>query len=179
MAARDPTIPQLDFPQLVADLITTLRLTGQLGLLNMSDTVIPVISVGDVRPPTFSFTPVTFQSSQVFFGRRSDAVADFIIADTGPLPAGTYDIQCSMTMAGTIALSSAALSLQHRDAANTVTLAELLAISIEITTTQSNAFLPLTGYVIGLNERLRIKTPNILTTGICLGSIFAAIRPTP
>ncbi len=182
MARRDASIVQLDFPQLVADLITTLRLTGALGVLNLSDTVIPVISVGDVRPPTFSFTPVTFSSGEIVSGFLHDAPGNTVIADNAPLVAGTYDLHLFLSNAGInpIALTRP-LEVQHRNAANTVTLAVLLSLATPSTSSgPGSAQTSIFGYVIGSAERLRVQSPNLAVSGGGVsGIIYAAIRPTP
>lgn len=179
MAQRDASAVQLDFPELTADIIAALRLTGTLGLFNMSDTVIPVISVGNVRPQTFSFTPVIFESSEVVFGQAIDPLANVVLADTGSLAAGTYDIQGSLSYHGNSTAVGTAMVIEHRDAANAVTLATLLSLSSTTIKLAQSIVLPLMGYVIGLNERLRVKSPGDITTGGFSGVIFRSLRPTP
>lgn len=179
MAQRDSKKVQLDFPQLTADIIAALRLTGTLGLFDMSDVVVPTISVGNVRPQTFSFEPVVFGSSEITFGEQANSAIDTILADTGPLAAGTYNIMAALSLSGSVAGVNSPLVLQHRNSANTATLATLLSLTITTTANYHNSFLPLIGYVIGLNERLRVKTANILLAGTNSATIFATLRPTP
>ena len=179
MAQRDASKVQLDFPQLTADIIAALQLTGTLGLFNMSDVVIPTISVGNVRPQTFELSPIVFTSSQIVHGSQFSPAANTVIADTGPLAAGTYDIKASMSLNATISLTSTSYNLQHRNAANAATLATLLSIAPSAGRDEGQAILPIMGYVIALNERLRLITGTAGLVNVVSGEIFAAIRPTP
>ena len=179
MAERDPSKVQLDFPQLTADIIAALRLTGTLGLFDMSDVVIPTISVGNVRPQTFSFSPIVFSSAEVSFGSAFSPVANTVIADTGALAAGTYDVQLQLASGIRVAAASTPLMIQHRNAANAITLATLLSTDPAGGDVGNAVQSPIFGYVIALNERLRIITGSSAFTGGVSGSIFAALRPTP
>lgn len=178
MAERNPARPQLDFPQLTADIIAALRLTGQLGLFNMSDTVVPVISVGNVRPQTFSFSPITYTSSEIVHGAADSPAGNTVLADTGALGAGTYDLQLQLSFGGRT-IPNTPIVIEHRNAANAVTLATLLSLTQPGTDAAAAVQSPIFGYVIGLNERLRIKSPNSLIVGGVSGSIFFTLRPTP
>ena len=179
MAERDASKVQLDFPQLTADVIAALRLTGTLGLFNFSDTVIPVISVGNVRPITAQFDQPAFTSATVFSSIDLAPALNLVLADTGPLPAGTYDCMFGMLRANDT--GDVNCELQHRNAANAANLAtwpsryQLNAVALV------NNF-PLTfAYILATNERLRFQ---ILTTAGSVSSryntfIMAQIRPTP
>jgi len=179
MADRDAARVQLDFPQLTADLIRELRLTGTLGLLNLSDTVIPVISVGDVRPPTFSFAPITFESAGIFSGSATAPAAGTVIADTGQLAAGTFDIQVHMAIFANVTTGGTPMVCEHRNAANSATLAVFLSFDPTTTRLSATEVLPPFGYVIAQNERIRIITGDKTLSGEASGSIFTALRPTP
>jgi len=179
MAGRDPTRPQLEFPELVAELITQLRLTGQLGRLNFSDEVIPAFLIGS-RGIDFGGAGPAFASSAVFAGVSNNPAADTIIADTGPLPAGTYDVFGSIAFLGNFAvLADSTVSIQHRDAANVANLATLILLPAHTVDRQLNAELPLMSYILGTNERLRIRTGSQAFVGGISGTLFAQIRPTP
>jgi len=178
MAGRDPTRPQLEFPELVAELITLLRLTGQVGRLNFSDEVIPAFLIGS-RGINFGGDLPAFTSAAVFDGSFGDPAANTVIADTGPLPAGTYDVQASLFGTGTVPTTPQVFDLQHRDAANLANLATLMFTVITATEHTFAAVLPLTGYVLGLNERIRAFSPGQIVTGALAATIFAQIRPTP
>lgn len=179
MAERDASKVQLDFPQLTADLIAALRLTGTLGVLNLGDTVIPTISVGDVRPPTFSFQPVTYQSSEFFFGNQGNVAANTIVVDTGPLAAGTYDLTCSLGISCSVAAITAPARLEHRNAADAATLATPISLPVSSSLLANSVVLQQIGYVIALNERLRIMTPGLVIVGAVSGTIGLTLRPTP
>ncbi len=179
MAMRDPTRPQLDFPALVAELITTLRLTGQVGLLNFSDEVVPTFLIGQ-RGVRFGVDVPIFNSASVFSGAEVTPAANTVIADTGQLPAGTYDMMINMVSVAATALADVGWSANHRDAANAVTLARILPGAIDATVRQMFMNTPLIGYEIGLNERIRVLSPNVaITSGVLSANIFMRIRPTP
>lgn len=179
MAIRDPTRPQLDFPALVAELITQLRLTGQVGLLDFSDQVVPVFLIGS-RGIDFGSEAPTFRSASVFAGAATDPAAETVVADTGQLPAGTYDVQSAISFVGSFAIPpSAAISLQHRDAANLATLATLLILPAFNLVVSLATELPQIGYVLAVNERMRITTGGAAFVGGMTGTIFVQIRPTP
>jgi len=179
MAGRDPTRPQLDDPALIAELITALRLMGQVGLLNFSDEVIPAYLIGS-RGINFGGDLPAFTSAAVFSGAVDLPLANTIVADTGPLPAGTYDVMAQINLLGSTAVASANCPFQHRNAANNATLATLNFFYINTTDRTVFVFIPLFGYVLGLNERLRISSPGLnMASGGIGANIFAQIRPTP
>lgn len=185
MAERDANLPQLDFPQLTADLIRELRLTGTLGLLGMGDLVVPTFIIGS-RGGALAVTaeaPV-FTSAQIFDGSVNAPAVNTVIVDSLALPAGDYDVFGSITLGGNAPVTNATLELQHRDAANAATLAVLLNIGGSVAGTAVNEVptlsLPLIGYRIGLNERLRVQLVDDGTaSGRCAGVIGVRIRPTP
>lgn len=180
MAERNASLVQLDFPQLTADVIAALRLTGTLGLFNMSDTVIPVISVGNVRPQTFVLQPVVFASAEILAASALDPVINTIIGDTGALAAGTYDVWAHISTAGLIAVGlSGQIALQHRDAANAATLATLLQNSKRGTAAEQFAHLNIMGYTIALNERFRFINLGGTYAGFVSTEMGFALRPTP
>ena len=178
MAKRDPNRPQLDFPDLVAELITQLRLTGQIGLLDFSDQVSPVYIVA-AREGALAFTasaPV-FTSAGVVGTTLDNPAANAIIGDTGALAAGTYDIFASMSHTNAGGLGE--VSLQHRNAANNATLANLLWLNSRAVDHQGTNALPLMGYTIGLNERFRFQNTGPAYAGVLGTVIGVQIRPTP
>jgi len=179
MAPRDPAQVQLDFPELTADLIAALRLTGTLGLLNLSDTVIPVISVGNVRPQTFSFSPITFESAGIFHGSGTAPAANTVIVDTGALAAGTFDIQLHMAVFANVVTGGLPIVCEHRNAANDTTLATFISFDLTTTRLSATQFVPAFGYVIAANERIRMKIGSQTLSGEFSGTIFTALRPTP
>lgn len=180
MAPRDPSTPQLDFPQLVADIIRQLNLTGQVGLLDFLDAVRPVYIVAS-REGALDFTTAlpVFGSAETFFGASINSPASTVVADTGPLPAGDYDVMANLQFNGTLAAAGQTVVLEHRDAANAATLATLISLPITGTALNMTRDLPLTGYEIGLNERLRALSPPSAFVGGISSTIFARRRPTP
>ena len=179
MAERDASRVQLDFPQLVADIISQLRLTGTVGLLEMSDQVTPVYIVAQ-RAGALSVTAARpiFTSAGFFDGSLSNPVNLAVIVDTGPQPAGDYDMfaQIQMTGRGTTIAGNAVVD--HRNAANTGTLATLLHIAYTTVDLNSRVVIPLIRYTLGVNERLRISIgPPI--TGRIGGNIALSLAPTP
>lgn len=178
MSTRDPSRVQLDFPQLLADIIRQLKLTGTVGLLEFSDQVTPVYIVAQREGAlSIDLTPIAFSSAEIVFGGLVNPVIDAVIADTGALPAGDYDIFASISSVGTI-VAGGLVVVEHRDAANAVTLARLLNLTMINTILSNQAFLPLVGYRLSLNERLRV-TVTAAIAGMAAGTIGARIRPTP
>lgn len=180
MAPRDADRSQLDFPQLVADIIGQLNLTGTLGVLEFSDQVTPVYIVAQRAGALEVTTQLpAFQSAEIVFGAAIDPAGGSVIVDTGALAAGTYDIQAQMAFNGNMAIAGQHFSLEHRNAANAVTLATLSSLVITGSFASGNMVLPLTGYEIALNERLRVLSPLAVISGGISGSIFTRLRPTP
>lgn len=177
MPPRDPTKTQLDFPILTADLIDQLNLTGTVGLLDFLAEVRPVFLIGS-RGITFGSQLPDFGSAEVFDGTGSNPAANTVIATTGALPAGTYDIACNIASSGT-GTAGQFWALQHRNAADAATLATLLSLPLNGTQHSREAALPPIGYVLALNERLRVVTPATAPAAQITTSIFAALRPTP
>ena len=183
MARRDGLRPQVDFPQLIADVIDQLNVRGPLGVLNLSDEVRPVFIIGS-RPGSLQVTsqPVAFPSASVFFGEAALPAANTIVVDTGVLPAGDYDVLAHISSHQQGA-ASLATQLQHRDAANAATLAVLLSAFVSAgagTAGTGDVFLPLIGYTLAINERLRVITPasNAASGGVS-ATIFAQRRVSP
>lgn len=179
MAQRDASRIQLDFPKLTADIIAQLRLTGVVGLLEFLDEIRPVYIVAS-RLGALDVTTIStpFTSASIFDGTVLNAAAGAVILDTGPLPRGDYDIWANMNLVGADP-SEGPLALEHRDAANAVTLATLLQGSVSINVSAPTPTLPVIGYTIGLNERLRMINNGGLINGRIQGTLAALIRPTP
>lgn len=182
MAVRDASRVQLDFPQLTADLIAQLRLTGVVGLLELLTEVRPVYIVASrAGALNVSTNLPLFQASEIIGSGAANAAANAIIGDTGPLAAGDYDIFASIdVVAKTNVGANTAVILQHRDAANAVTIASLLfAGHLGAADLASHAQLPLTGYQIALNERLRFINSVSSMIGHIGTVIGVRLRPTP
>ena len=173
MPPRDPTRPQLDFPQLTADLIDKLRLVGTIGLLDFEPSVQPVFLVGE-RDIAFNLQQQVLQTGEFHSGIALNPIVNAVIVDTGQLVAGDFDIWLSMT---TTAGNTPVLQYQHRNAANTVTLADIpLAVGEDSGASFNLSF----AVKVSTNERLRIlNTQAILVAGHAVGSIMARRRLTP
>lgn len=181
MARRDGNRPQVDFPQLIADVIDQLNVRGPLGVLDLSDEVRPVFIIGS-RTGSLQVTsnPVDFTSANVFAGSAIAPAANTVVADTGQLPAGTYDVLAHLSISGIIA-GSGVITVQHRNAANAATLATILSQmmqgGVEV---HVNLSLPLLGYQIATDERIRlIAATSGFTLGGMSGSIWARRRVVP
>jgi len=179
MGARDAARVQLDFPQLVADIIRQLNLTGTVGLLEFSDQVTPVYIVAQrAGALDIDLTPVAFASAEIASGIIINPGAGVVIADTGPLAAGNYDIFGNISTHGNQNISGNAITIEHRDAADAATLATLLYNVSTTVSGRAQAFLPPIGYILALNERLRVVS-KAAYTGVVGGMIGARLRPTP
>jgi len=175
MAERDPNVPQVEDPETAADLIRLLRIVGPLGRLSVSDVVVPVVNMGDVVTRFVTVVEPGFRATDIFSnGFILNAATNAILADTGALPAGTYDIQLQMSSNADEA--STGFMVQLRNAANSATVVEwpyamrggiLNTIIADMTVALE----------IGANERLRILNI-IVGAGIdrVAAAIFARIR---
>lgn len=156
MPPRDPAFVQLDFPELIADLIRDLQLQGAIGLLNFQPAVQPTYIVG-TRTGAIRATiePPVFQSAEVFSVEDIAPALGTVHATTGPLPAGDYDIVAGCTISNEA--TGGFFTLQHRNAADSATLAFWSqSRSFAADTTTEGQIFPLTiRYRLGLNERLR------------------------
>lgn len=179
MPPRDPNKPQLDFPQLIADLIAQLQLQGPIGLLDFNDSVQPTVLVAIRDGVSFTLASPAFTSAGIFSDIAVAPVIGTVFADTGPLPAGTYDVKAGWSMSND--QNSTNFELQHRNAANAANLATWPhQLQGNVIFTQMS--FPISfGYELGANERLRFET---LNQNASVGSqfnawIMAQIRPAP
>jgi len=182
MAERDPSKPQLDFPQLVADIIEQLNLTGQIGLLDFLPTVQPVYLAAARSGVTLgSFDNPTFTSATIFSARTASPVAATTFVDTGQLAAGTYELMAMAEGALHTGGADSWVMLQHRNAANNANLAEILGMPAEQNVRQRQGVnLPLIRYEIALNERLRWQFGSAIAgTGGVFCMIALRVVPTP
>lgn len=179
MPVRDPRVPQLDNPELVAALLSELQIVGQIGLLDFVPAVNPVFIVGS-RGLSINVEPVVYQSAEIFDGLTLAPAVNAIIADTGQLPAGDYDLFANIGYSGTATAGSGAqVSLQHRNAANAATLATLLQIAAATSAQVDSLILPGTGYRLATNERLRVQVLSAGISGSATATIGIRRRPTP
>lgn len=155
MPPRDPNTTQLDNPALVRDLIEQLQILGTIGLLDFVPAVNPVFIVGS-RGLAINVERPAYGSANITSAEASLAAASAVVGDTGPLPAGTYDIWANCETAANAAADGHQMALQHRNAANAATLATLAQIPIsQVSRAVQDVYLPLTGYILLEDERLR------------------------
>ena len=175
MPPRDPGKSQLDFPLLIADLIRELRLLGApIGLLDFNPSVQPVyiVSARGGALDVLASQPV-FESSEIFSDTVSSPLVDAVLADTGQLPAGTYDIQAFMSRSASGAAGgNRIIEFQHRNAANAANLSAIgtgVMSDVTMFDTVNRSFQFAT--VLALDERIRFQnllgtTPGQVTTTI-------------
>ncbi len=178
MPPRDASKVQLDFPLLVADLIRQLNLTGALGVLDFSPAVIPTFLIGSREGAlTITSEPVAFQGGEIFEDRTTNPGLNAVLATTGQLPAGTYDVIAGISIAGHPAGADFTL-FQHRDAADAGTLATWPFARGVPDIPQG---FPLTmAYTIATNERFRWLNIGAVIGGVQFATyIMARRRPSP
>lgn len=178
MAERNANFVQTDFPELVADIIRQLRLTGTVGLLGFSDQIVPVyIAAQREGALAIELSPVVYTSPTIFSGTASSPAAGTVIVDTGQLPVGDYDVFANLNHAGA-STSDSNIALEHRNAGNSATLANLLLGAITGGAQPLTMTLQNMGYRLALDERLRIIVGGLFA-GPVSGVIGAIRRPTP
>lgn len=172
MAQLDAQTPQVNDPELEADLTRLLTIVGQLGRLNVADIVLPTVSLGSVVTQTVRVEQPAFRSSDVFTEQiQIAAPANTVHADTGQLAAGAYDIDLYISGNTNDAL---AWLIQHRDAANAANVVLWQAIAM---VAETPVLRQTFAYEFALNERLRILNASVITAGIStLAWIFARRR---
>ncbi len=173
MPPRDPRKVQLDFPLLVSDLINQLQLVGTIGLLDFSPVVQPTFIVGS-RGLTIEAEPVVFAPAEVFDGAALNPAATTVIVDTGPLPAGDYDLNVQMNLAITVGVVQALL-LSHRDAADA---ADLSIWRLHYSGATQESFAMTIALSMAENQRFIIRNETILT-GRAGGTIAIKRRVAP
>jgi len=173
MADVDPTKPQINDPELEADLIRTLSIVGPLGKLEVIQAVLPTISMGNVVQQTVDVLQPAFRSTDIFSnGFIVAAPVNTVHADTGGLAAGVYDVQAHISNS---AVTDQSWEIQHRNAANTANLARFLYRTVANTGT--SVYITI-GYEIAVNERLRtLNTATAFAVGeISVTNLFARRR---
>jgi len=171
MAVKNPNVPQVNDPQLEADLLRVLRIKGPLGVLNVLDAIVPTVLMGTVRPFDFQVLQPTFSPGNIFSSQNTNAGVNTVLVDTGALPAGTYD--CVFN-ANVINLGSPAgyLGMQHRNASNAATLSELSAAFGGTNATNFNQVMSI---VVAANERFRWITDTVSAPTGQIASLIAVI----
>ena len=172
MAEIDPNKPQVTDPITVADLVRVLSVRGSLGVLDVADVILPTISVGQITPLEVAIRTPAFRSTDIFSaGSILAPVAGTLLADTGALPAGTYDLTFVLSNSGIT--SNTAWQFEHRNAADT---ANLATFPINTGRSGSGTLEFSIGYELATNERIRIITANDVASQRWAAAIFARIR---
>lgn len=167
MGDIDPSVPQVNDPELEADLIRALSVVGQIGKLRVVDIVIPTISLGNVIQQTVQVLTPAYRSTDIFSaGVAITPAAATVLADTGGLPAGTYDVQVHMST--TEETNRGNFEFQHRNSGDTVT---LMTAAYAVNRLGYGLTKISFGYELGDNERLRVL--NIIVGGA--GDRYAAV----
>jgi len=153
MADSDPNTPQVVDPELTVDLTRLLQIRGPLGLLNVLDTIVPVVNMGDVVTRTVQVQSPAYRSTDVFSaGEQTNAPANTVHADTGALAEGIYDVFYDISLIVTVGMR---WDVEHRNAANSTNLA-VWRHAVEGTSGSIGILVPSFGYEFAANERLRI-----------------------
>lgn len=154
MAEPDPTIPQVIDPERTVDLTRLLQIRGPLGVLNVLDTIVPVVNMGDVVTRSIKIRQPSFRTTDIFGGRFfSGSPADTILADTGALAEGDYDLIISMTSRSSIALQH--FNVEFRNAADTANLA-VWSQSMRMVSADTISLTLALALVLAANERIRV-----------------------
>lgn len=176
MAEPDPHTPQVVDPERVVDLTRLLQIRGPLGVLNVLDTIVPVVNMGDVVTRTVSILQPSYRPTDIFStGRQTAQPAGTILADTGALAEGIYDIVVGLNMFTIIA--GPVINLEFRNAANTVSLAAWGYLTGTIIQ-GAPASIPVTFALdFAANERLRVvQVPLLAGQDAAIAVIFARRR---
>jgi len=180
VSERNPNIPQLDFPELAADLISELRLTKIQGLLDFTNTVQPVYIVsarGGALTVTAGAPLAT--PGEMFNSHDINPAVNTVLADTGALVAGDYDVHLQIGYVELATAGNSTPSFQHRNAANTATLANLQVPFTFTGPATQNVWDYSYAISIETNERLRWQVETFAFAGILTTAITAIRRPAP
>lgn len=176
MAELNPNVPQVNDPELEVEVIRLLQIVGPLGKLNVIDAVLPTINLGNAVPTEVEVRQPSFRSTDVFStGLQTNQAANTILADTGPLAAGVFDVMIHGSTNTTT--DPASIIAEHRNAANA---ANLATWDYYCMTGGGNAVVwgPFHfAYEFALNERLRLLQSLAGGAGRTFAAvIFARIR---
>lgn len=171
MAEFNPRVGQVNDPDLEAALNRLLTIVGPLGRLNVLDTVIPIVSLGNVVDPTIQVEQPSFTVGQFFTaGIITAPAAGAVLADTGQLPAGVYDVVVTLANSENSSVHNAFI-VAHRNAADTADLSTWNFATI------GGQLVSAYAKVLALNERIRV-TAQIAGSASrkYTANIFAAVR---
>lgn len=174
MPPRNPATTQVDFPQLVADMIGQLNIRGTVGLLDFVPAIQPVyIAAQREGALTLETAPVVFGTAEIFSDETVAPTVAEVLADTGPLPAGKYDcIVDSRLISGASGVIQSNCQFQHRNAGNTANLWSMdLAFYSHGAVGQTNG--RQTTFAIEISDDERLRFQNLI--GIAAGVIYDTV----
>lgn len=146
MATRNGAVPQVIDPDVVATMIRDLQIEGRVGVLNVSDVLVPTYLVAQGQTLDFTVLEPFYAAGEVFTaGELAAPAAGTVCADTGALTAGVYDLIVQMGC-----FLAVDFRIQHRDAANAANINQWIAGINPAGQTQLRFSLQ-----IGAGERLR------------------------
>lgn len=156
MAERSAAVPQSLDDDAVADLVRELQVAGRLGVLNVSDVIVPMYLLGQRQPLDITVVPPVYLSSEVFSaGMLVAPAAATVLADTAALTIGDYDFIVDNACGGPVWYQ-----IQHRDAANAANVNEWGVV------VNASAYrLPLS-LTLANNERLRVLNLAAVAAGV-------------
>ena len=94
-----------------------------------------------------------------------------LLADTGQLEAGTYDFIIQKYIRSEVEARVSIIKVEHRNAANDTTIQEQ---ELALYSYAEQGFMPINGYTIGANERLRVS--NLLSVTHQVGASIFWVR---
>jgi len=176
-ALEAPPEPVSDDPILLTDFLQLLSVKGKVGQLRVANIILPTVSLGDVATPDINVRSPAYRTTDIFStGLQTFQGAGTVLADTGALPAGTYDV--AVGMAGRTTADQQRIDLEIRDAANAANLATWTHL-IESAVSEDTKHWDLMHFAleIGANERLRaVQVVAEAAGGSLTAHIFARIR---
>ncbi len=164
-------IPQVIDEAFVDEMIRDLQVVGRLGVLNVSDGIVPVYLLGQRTAFQVEVQNPFFATGEFFTaGAQVNPAANTVLADTTALPVGVYDLIVEFTMTG----GGVRFLVQHRNAANAVTLTEWQAF---VGVNGPMYYRWVLGFQLAASERLRVLNSAAPGAGItAYASIAAKIR---
>jgi len=170
-----PGTPEVDDPLLISDLIRLLSIKGAIGRLPLADIVIPTVSLGDVVQPTVEVRSPAFRTTDIFSqGVQTAQAAGTLLADTGQLAAGTYDVL--MQFSQVTGNTGQGHVIEWRNAANNANLATW-EFTLRTQSLDAVQFGFSYAFEFGTNERLRVLQATLnAASSDSMAVIFARLR---
>jgi len=172
MAERKPgTDPQVTDDDFVDDMIRDLKVVGRLGVLDVSDKIVPIYLLGQRTAFKLSVQQPSYNVAEIFSGGLLlNPGAGTVIADTTALAIGTYDFIVDLT---TVA-ANVSMEIQWRDTAN---VADINNWTIRLANAGMTAYRWTMAISVLPLERLRVVNTAAPGAGISIqASIAATLR---